>query len=185
MTLTSSDPSPTSATCFIGCYTDGGDFMDDVQGKGLASLQLDPATGQLGQLQHVADLHNPSWVQVDDEWIWVASEHFSTSGAIHALRRHDLSLQQSVDSGGLATCHLLADGQHLTCSSYLMGVCDGGTARQKMTNSPSARSSTITNSTAAARSATGKRQRTRTNHSATAAGCGPVTLAATRSGSAT
>lgn len=109
---------------FFGSYTSGSEG-----GPGIRRSTFDPATGELGPAEAVAEAVHPSWLlfSADGRLLYTVNEteEFSgeAGGSVTVFRlRRDGSLRRSstVASGGVAPCHLSLsrDGHLLLCANY-------------------------------------------------------------------
>ena len=107
--------SPTVTTLWIGTYPPAGIGTPPGRGEGIFRVDLDLATGALGEPRLVLEVPAPSFVvrRPDGEVLYATDE--SDAGRVAAFRVHDDGLEPlgTASSGGTYPCHLLLDGDLL------------------------------------------------------------------------
>jgi len=112
--------SPTVTTLWIGSYPPAGIGTPPGRGEGIFRVDLDLATGALGEPRRVLEAPAPSFVvrRPDGEVLYATDE--SEAGRVAAFRVHDDGLEPlgTASSGGTYPCHLLLDGDRLYVANY-------------------------------------------------------------------
>lgn len=122
---------------WIGTYPPAGIGTPPGRGEGVYRVELDPATGALGEPRRVVETPAPSFVvrRPDGAVLYAADE--SERGRVAAFRVHGDVLEPlgTAATGGAYPCHLLLDGDRLYVANYgdgALGVLalapDGGFA---------------------------------------------------------
>lgn len=110
---------------WIGTFPDAGIGTQAGLGEGVWRVDLDPATGALGEPRQVAVTPAPTFVAThrDGRWLYAVAE--SDPGGVTAFEVDadgGLTARATVASGGVAPCHLLVVDDTLHVANYVDGV---------------------------------------------------------------
>lgn len=109
---------------YLGCYTQPAAVNDGSGAGGITLCALDPSRGRLVIRALAAEMHNPSYLALDQtcQYLLAVSENIQAEGAVYAFRRHTdggLTPMSFQPSGGRSSCHVCATREGLVCvSSY-------------------------------------------------------------------
>jgi 6-phosphogluconolactonase (cycloisomerase 2 family) len=107
-------------TLWIGTYPPAGIGTPPGQGEGIYRVDLDLATGALGEPRRVVEAPAPSFVVRRQGGAVLYATDESEAGRVAAFRVHDEGLEPlgTASSGGTYPCHLALDGDRLYVANY-------------------------------------------------------------------
>jgi len=115
----------TTTPLWIGTFPHAGIGTEAGLGEGVWRVDLDAATGALGEPRLVVETPAPTFVATHPSGRWLYAVGESAPGSVTAFEvggDHGLTARATVASGGVSPCHLLVVDDTLYVANYVDGV---------------------------------------------------------------